>query len=64
MDHNNQSCELLEKVQPHEQADVVHSDPILDLVCSSGCREHQASWYTRFGSSKFQLYENQHRSCF
>lgn len=49
MDHNNQSCELFEKVQPHEQADVVHFGPIIDLVFSDA-ESNQLSCCARMDS--------------
>lgn len=51
MEHNNQSCELLEKVQPHEQADVIHFGPIyIPGLCFSDAESIKPSCYTRMDS--------------
>lgn len=51
MEHNNESCELLEKVQPHEQANVDHFGPIyVPGLCFSGAESIKPSCYTRMDS--------------
>lgn len=51
MEHYNQSCELLEKVQPHEQADVIRFGPIyIPGLCFSDAESIKPSCYTRMDS--------------